>query len=144
MRIRRGLSAARRRSADELALERLGLRLVGGVPASQRSLDDLGGEEDAVQMVDLVLDRPSQEAVALDADLLAVAVLPLGDDALTAGDLVESKPRFTEALRIAREIEDAVRQSLGFIEEQIASATASSGPGDLEKALLSGEIWTVE
>ncbi len=31
-----------------------------------------------------------------------------------------------------------------LIEEQIASATAASGEGDLEKALLSGETWTVD
>jgi 2-oxoglutarate ferredoxin oxidoreductase subunit beta len=31
-----------------------------------------------------------------------------------------------------------------LIEEQIATATAASGEGDLEKALLSGETWTVD
>jgi 2-oxoglutarate ferredoxin oxidoreductase subunit beta len=31
-----------------------------------------------------------------------------------------------------------------LIEDQLAAAVASSGAGDLEKALFSGETWTVE
>jgi 2-oxoglutarate ferredoxin oxidoreductase subunit beta len=51
-------------------------------------------------------------------------------------------PEFPVPVGVLRVVPRPTHDQL--IEEQIASATASSGPGDLEKALLSGEIWTVE
>src|ERR1035437_5587583 len=89
MRIRMPPGAVRLRSADELALERRGLLLVGAVPLLQRALDHLGGEEDAVEVIDLMLDGAGEQPVALDADLLAVAVQPPGHDTVAALHLAD-------------------------------------------------------
>src|ERR1700683_1272576 len=46
-------------------------------------------EEDAVQVVELVLHRPREQTAALDADLLAMTVQPFGDNALSPGHLAD-------------------------------------------------------
>src|SRR5438105_15865481 len=54
---------------------------------AQRALVDSRGEEDAVEMIDLMLNRASQQPVALDPHLLAATVDALGDHALAASHL---------------------------------------------------------
>src|ERR1700693_1614637 len=70
-------------SADDAGL----LSLLCGLDLAQRSLVHPAGEQDAVEMIDLVLNGAGQQPVPFDPDLLAVAVQSLGDDSLAAGRL---------------------------------------------------------
>src|SRR5690348_12296058 len=58
------------------------------------------GEEDAVEVVELVLERASRESRGLDPDLLAVAVAALDDDRLRPLDLAHPA-RVAEAALVA-------------------------------------------
>ena len=57
-------------------------------------------EKDAVEVVELVLERASREARGLDPDLLAVAVAALDDDRLRPLDLADPA-RIAEAALVA-------------------------------------------
>src|SRR5579872_51481 len=70
-------------SADDAGL----LSLLCGFDLAQRSLVHPAGEENPVEMVDLVLDRACEQAVTFDAHFLAMAVQAFGNDSLAARDL---------------------------------------------------------
>jgi 2-oxoglutarate ferredoxin oxidoreductase subunit beta len=86
-------------------------------------------------------------------------VVQLGVDGITEADLLVHDeqaeepylalmlsrlfwPDFPVPVGVLRAVPRPTHDQL--IEEQIATATAASGEGDLEKALLSGETWTVD
>jgi DNA-binding CsgD family transcriptional regulator len=90
------------------------------------------GDLDAVRSASAEGARLSREVGALSS--LDYMLSNLGFAALMAGDLVESKPLFTEALRIAHQIDDRVAQhySLGGL----GCHAASSGQARLAAQLL--------
>jgi 2-oxoglutarate ferredoxin oxidoreductase subunit beta len=86
-------------------------------------------------------------------------VVKLGEDGVTEADLLVHDeqaaepylalmlsrmfwPEFPVPVGVLRAVPRPTHDQL--IEEQIRSATAQSGEGDLGKALLSGETWTVD
>src|SRR5438309_4620796 len=77
-----------RRSSHGLDDVRL-LRAADRFDLAQRALVDSRGEEDAVEMIDLMLNRTRQQPIALDPHLLAAAVDALGHHALAARHLAD-------------------------------------------------------
>src|SRR5580704_3606492 len=72
-------------SADDAGL----LSLLCRFDLAERPLVHPAREEDAVKVIQLVLHRPREESVSLDAHLLAMTVEPLGDDPHPARDLAD-------------------------------------------------------
>src|SRR5205807_9799256 len=77
-----------RRSSHGLDDVRL-LRAADRFDLAQRALVDSRGEEDALEMIDRMLNRTRQQSVALDPYLLAASVDALGHHALAAGHLTD-------------------------------------------------------
>ncbi len=86
-------------------------------------------------------------------------VVTIGEDGVTEADLMVHDqhaedpylalmlsrmfwPEYPVPVGVLREVERPTHSDL--VDEQIEQAIAKSGPGDLAKALLAGETWTVE
>jgi DNA-binding CsgD family transcriptional regulator len=98
-----------------------------------RALDGLfAGDPDAARSSSSEGVRLSRESG--DLYTLDMMLMNLGSAALIAGDIAASKPHFTEALRIAQQIDDRVAQS--YLLDALACDAASTGQARLAAQLL--------
>ena len=105
----------------------------------------------------MIFGKERDKGIRLDG--LHPEVVTLGEDGVTEADLLVHDedaedpylalilsrmfwPEFPVPVGVLRAVERPTHDQL--IEEQIATAIAASGAGDLEELLNGGETWTVE